>query len=261
MAREVGAHSWDFENAFRNSHANRSSGYRVILAKLTDHQRPGTRYARIVTCDINQTSFEAAEAHPSKAIGNGRHERLFFFVLPVLLLAFAPQVAAKKKADIVYDKNIDFSRYRTYAWVQGFPVVDPTMNQYVIHSVDDVLRRSGLTETKVSEADLVVTYNAARDSDLSVGTALDPTFAATGGIPLSGQSIWQTSSTGGGSTHVRKGSLNFEILDRMANKTIWSGTAKNTISDKPGDQWSQIQKALDDLFHDYPPTTTKRSNR
>jgi hypothetical protein len=176
----------------------------------------------------------------------------------VLLLAFTPQLAAKKKkADIVYDKAVDFSRYKTYAWVQGFPMIDPRMDQYIIHSVDDVLRGSGLTETKVSGADLVVTYNAARDSNLSVGTALDPTFAATGGVPLSGQSVWETSSTGGVSTHVRKGSLNFEILDRKANKTIWSGTAKGTISDKPGDQWGQLQKALDDLFHDYPPTTPK----
>jgi Domain of unknown function (DUF4136) len=174
-------------------------------------------------------------------------------VIAVLVLVFAPQVDAKKKVDIVYDKTVDFSRYKTYAWVQGFPVIDPRIDQYIIHSVDDVLRRSGLTQTKVSEADLVVTYNAARDSDLSVGTALDPTYAATGGVPVSGSSIWQTSGTGGGSTQVHKGSLNFEILDRKANRPIWSGTAKDSVSDKPGDHWSQVQKALDDLFHDYPP--------
>lgn len=209
-------------------------------------------------CDMNQTCFEAAAAHPHKATGSSRHARLFVFVvLPVLLLAFTPELAAKKKAQIVYDKTVDFSRYKTYAWVQGFPMIDPRMDQYIVRSVNDVMRGSGLTETKVSGADLVVTYNAARDSNLSVGTALDPTFAATGGVPVSGHSVWETSSTGGVSTHVRKGSLNFEILDRKTNKTIWSGTAKDTISDKPGDQWSQLQKALDNLFHDYPPTTTK----
>jgi Domain of unknown function (DUF4136) len=186
-----------------------------------------------------------------------RQLRLFFLVLSLLLFAFTPRLAAKKKADIVYDKTIDFSRFKTYAWVQGFPMVDPRMDQYIIHSVDDVMRRSGLTETKVSEADLVVTYNAALDSDLSVGTTLDPTYAATGGVPLSGHSIWQTSNSGGASAQVHKGSLNFEILDRKANKTVWSGTAKRTISDKPGDHLSQVQKALDDLFHDYPPSPTK----
>ena len=207
---------------------------------------------------MNQTCLEDAAAHPYRATLSSRHARLFLFlVLPVLLLAFTPQLAAKKKAHIVYDKTVDFSRYKTYAWVKGFPMIDPRMDQYIIRSVDDALRGSGLTETKVSGADLVITYNAARDSNLSVGTALDPTFAATGGVPLSGHSVWETSNTGGVSTHVRKGSLNFEILDRKANKTIWSGTAKDTISDKPGDQWSQLQKALDDLFHDYPPTATK----
>ena len=205
---------------------------------------------------MNQTCFEAATVHPLKTKGRNWLARGALLVLPVLLFAFTPRLAAKKKADIVYDKTVDFSRYKTYAWVQGFPMIDPRMDQYIVHSVDDVLRRSGLIETKVNEADLVVTYNAARDSDLSVGTALDPTYAATGGIPQSGRSIWQTSSPGGASTHVDKGSLNFEILDRKADRTIWSGTAKGTISDKPGDHWSQVQKALDDLFHDYPPTTT-----
>lgn len=178
-------------------------------------------------------------------------------VVALVLLVFIPQAGAKKKASIVYDKTVDFSHYKTYAWVQGFPVIDPKIDQYIIHSVDDVLRRSGMTETKVSEADLVITYNAARDSDLSVGTALDPTYAATGGVPLSGSSVWVTSSAGGASTHVRKGSLNFEILDRKANRAIWTGTAKDSVSDKPGEHWSQVQKALDDLFHDYPPTSAK----
>jgi hypothetical protein len=208
---------------------------------------------------MNQTCFDAAKAPPYKARGSKWRAGILFLVVAVPLFAFTPPLAAKKKADIVYDKTVDFSRYKTYAWVQGFPMIDPRMDQYIIHSVDDVLRRSGLTETKVSEADLVVTYNAARDSDLSVGTALDPTYAATGGMPVSGQSIWQTSSTGGVSTHVNKGSLNFEILDRKANKAIWSGTAQGTISDKPGDHWSQVQKALDNLFHDYPPTPVSKN--
>lgn len=205
--------------------------------------------------DMNQACFERAEVR-HKASGN-RRVWGGFAGIAMLLLAFTPQLSAKKKADIVYDKSVDFSKYKTYTWVQGIPMIDPRMDQYITHSVDDVLRRSGLTEAKFDQAELVITYNAARDSDLSVGTALDPTFAATGGVPLSGHSIWQTSSAGGVSTHVRKGSLNFEILDRKANKTIWSGTAKGSVSDKPGEHWGQVQKALDDLFHDYPPVPAK----
>jgi len=206
---------------------------------------------------MNQTCVDAGEARPQKPAWSTRNIPVLSIFIPVLLLTVTPQLAAKK-VDIVYDKTVDFSKYKTYAWVRGVPVIDPRIDQYITHSVDDVLRRSGLTQVKVNEADLVITYNAARDSDLSVGTALDPTYAATGGVPLSGSRIWVTSSTGGVSTHVRKGSLNFEILDRKANKPNWSGTAKGTISDKPGDHWSQVQKALDNLFHNYPPTTTSK---
>src|SRR5215469_4085740 len=210
---------------------------------------------------MNQTYGDSIQAHPSQKGWSRRGVRNFFVIVPALVLAFAPQVAAKRKAEIVYDKTVDFSKYKTYAWVQGFPAIDPRMDLYITHSVNDVLQRSGMKEVKVNEADLIITYNAARDSDLSVGTALDPTYAATGGVPLSGSSIWQTSSTGGVSTHVHKGSLNFEILDRKANKPIWSGTAKDSVSDKPGEHLSQVQKALDDLFRDYPPTSSKQGTK
>ena len=210
---------------------------------------------------MNQTCFDAAGRRPHKPAWSAWRVPVLSIVVPGLLLAFTPKLAARKKADIVYDKTVDFSKYKTYAWVRGSPVIDPRIDHYITHSVDDVLRRSALTEVKVNEADLIVTYNAARDSDLSVGTALDPTYAATGGVPPSGSSIWLTSSRGGVSTHVRKGSLNFEILDRKANKPVWTGTAKGTISDKPGDHWSQVQKALDDLFHDYPPAATKQAGK
>jgi hypothetical protein len=210
---------------------------------------------------MNQTCLNAAARRPHQPAWRAWSVRGLSVVVPGLLLALTPQLAAKKKAEIVYDKTVDFSKYKTYAWVQGIPVIDPRIDHYITHSVDDVLGRSALTQVKVNEADLIVTYNAARDSDLSIGTVLDPTYAATGGVSPTGTSIWVTPSSGGVPTHVHKGSLNFEILDRKANKPIWTGTAKGSISDKPGDHWSQVQKALDDLFHDYPPTTTKQAGK
>lgn len=173
-------------------------------------------------------------------------------IFPLLLI---PQLDAQK-VKIEYDKKTDFSKFKTYAWVPGTPVFDPHLDAYIKNSVIDMLRHLGMTEAPVNAADLLVTYHAAIGTDLSVGTAVDPTFAATGGTPMPGHSIWETAG-GAAATHVTKGSLAFEILERAANRPVWTGTAKHTVSDTQHERWKQIQKALDKLFRHFPPSPGK----
>lgn len=175
----------------------------------------------------------------------------FALILVFSLFALVPQLAAQK-VRIQYDKTADFSKLKTYAWVPGTPVFDPKLDAYIKDSVIDVLRRSGMSEAPVNSAELLVTYHAAINTDLSVGTAIDPTYAASGGIARPGSSVWEVG--GGGATHVTKGSLIFEIVNRLTNRPIWTGTAKHTVSDRHGERWDQVQKALDKVFREFPPT-------
>jgi Domain of unknown function (DUF4136) len=170
--------------------------------------------------------------------------------LLVLPLPFVPQLAAQK-IKIEYEKTTDFSKLKTYAWVPGTPVFDPQMDAYIQNRFVEALRRSGMIEAAVNAADVLVTYHAALSTDLNVGTALDPTFAASGGTPIAGHSIWETTATGG--THVTKGSIAFEILDRVAKRPVWIGTAKHTVSDQHHERWNDVEKALDKLLRHFPP--------
>jgi hypothetical protein len=170
---------------------------------------------------------------------------LLSFLLPLVL-----QVEAQK-IKIQYEKTTDFSRFKTYAWIPGTPVFDPHMDTYIQSRFIEELRRSGMIEAPVNAADVLVTYHAAVGTDISVGTALDPTFAASGGIPTAGHSIWETTGTGG--AHVTKGSIAFEILDRVANRPVWIGTAKHTVSDAHHERWKEVEKAIDKLFLRFPP--------
>jgi hypothetical protein len=169
----------------------------------------------------------------------------------VFALLLVPQLDAQK-VKIEYDKTTDFSKFKTFAWVQGTPLFDPELDVYVRNSITDMLRHIGMNEVPLNAADILVTYHAAVGTDISVGTALDPTFAATGGTPMPGHSIWET---GGGAApaHVTKGSLVFEILDRAANRPVWTGVAKHTVKDTQHERSDQIQKALDKLFRSFPP--------
>jgi len=173
----------------------------------------------------------------------------------IFVLLLVPRLDAQK-VKIDYDKTADFSKFKSYAWVQGTPLFDPQLDAYVRDSIIDMLRHMGMTEAPVNQADILVTYHAAIGTDISVGTALDPTYAATGGTPMPGQSIWQTSS-GAAPAHVTKGSLAFEILDRAANRPIWTGIAKDSVKDTQHERQDQLQKVLDKLFRSFPPGPPK----
>lgn len=190
-------------------------------------------------------------------IFNRAETRLIWALLILLLLPGTPLAAQKVKID--YDKTTDFSKFKTYAWVQGTPVMDPRLDTYIKKSLNDMFHHIGMTEASVSAADIVVTYHAAVSTDLSVGTALDPTFAASGGVAVPGHSIWETAG-GAAAAHVNKGGLAFAILDRAANRPIWTGTAQHTVSDKPSERWEQVQKALDKLFRNFPPVPQKNGH-
>jgi len=168
----------------------------------------------------------------------------------LVFLPFVPRLDAQK-IKIDYEKTANFSKFKTFAWVPGTPVFDPQMDTYIHNRLVEVLRQSGMTEAAVNAADVLVTYHAALSTDLNVGTALDPTFAASGGTPIAGHSIWETTATGG--THVTKGSIAFEILDRAAGRPVWIGTAKHTVSDVHHERWNDVEKALDKLLRHFPP--------
>src|SRR5215831_5252345 len=90
----------------------------------------------------------------------------------VFVLLLAPQLDAQK-VKIEYDQATDFSKFKTFAWVQGTPLFDPELDAYVRNSITDMLRHIGMNEVPLNAADILVTYHAAVGTDISVGTALD----------------------------------------------------------------------------------------
>ena len=175
-------------------------------------------------------------------------------LLLLTLLALPATPLAGQKVHVDFDKGTDFSRFKTYAWVRGTPVNNPNMDLYIKSVTTELLRRKGIIETEFSKADSLITYHAAGDSDIAVSGSLDPTFIASGGIPFPNQTVWSGSTGGMPASMVRKGSLGFQILDKGANHVVWTGTAKGTLKDKTPDKLDQIDKILQKLFEQYPPS-------
>lgn len=103
------------------------------------------------------------------------------------LCASSAVVAQKVTSD--YDKATDFSRFRSYAWVAGQAVPAVNVDLYIKMAIDEDLAKKGLHKVESKDADLLVTYNAARDADLNISSFHDPTYTATGGEPMVGNDV------------------------------------------------------------------------
>ncbi len=172
-------------------------------------------------------------------------------------LMTAAAFSAKIKSD--YDKSIDFSSYRTYAWGKNTQPTRVAAGLFISAAINTALESRGLQQANIDEADIVVAYAAAGDQMMSFGV-VDPSYAAIGGQPLPGSTVWTTgtnSPTGG--SFVRKGSLVIDIYDRRQQKLIWTAVATDTIQDKPDKAINQINNMVAEMFSRYPVKSAKMS--
>jgi len=170
-----------------------------------------------------------------------------------LALSTSPVVVAQKVTSD-HDKATDFSTFKTYAWGEGLAVPNPNFDQYIKMIVGQDLERQGLKNVEAKEADVIVAYQWASDTDLNVSSFSDPTYASSGGVPMSGTTMWSSGSAAGSvGSYITKATLAIEIYDRRQGKVVWEAAAKGTVKEKMGYRMKQLQKVLPKLLERYPP--------
>ncbi|MCZ6779415.1 MAG: DUF4136 domain-containing protein, partial [Acidobacteria bacterium] len=85
-------------------------------------------------------------------------------VLP-LLLAVATVALAKTTVD--YDRDADFSKYRTYSWKDGTPVANPLMQERAVEAIDEQLKAKGLKQV-TSGSDVQVIIHASQHQEKQI---------------------------------------------------------------------------------------------
>ncbi len=180
---------------------------------------------------------------------------LFFVVCAMAGLAFA----AKIKSD--FDKNADFTSYKTYAWGKNLEPQRPHANIVLRGAVDYELQERGLQlVNSVEQADLVVRYQVAGDSDMNFGTTVDPTFAMVGGVPWPGATVWYPGfSMSSSGRYIRKGGMVIDIFDRPQKKLIWSASATGALDPSPKKAIEQVNTVVTKMFSSYPVKIKDRS--
>jgi len=186
------------------------------------------------------------------------------FLAPVLLalvLLMFGVVGVVVAQDVRYDfdKNKDFSKYKTYKWVpiKGADQPDELTGKKLTAAVDAELATKGLTKTDSDSADLYLGYQTA------VGTEKQFTSYNTGwgygpgwGGGWYGSGGMSTNTTYGSTSTVYIGQLDLSMYDPVEKQLIWRGNASKTLDPKakPEKKEKNIAKTVKKLLKNFPPT-------
>jgi uncharacterized protein DUF4136 len=161
-----------------------------------------------------------------------------------------------------FDKNQDFSKYKTYKWVpiKGADQPDELTSKKVTGAIDAELAKKGLTKTDADTADLYIGFQTA------IGTEKQFTSYNSGwgygpgwGGGWYGSGGMSTSTTYSSTSTVYIGQLDLSIYDAAQKQIVWRGTATKTLDPKakPEKKEKNIAKAVEKLLKNFPPPIKK----
>jgi hypothetical protein len=156
-----------------------------------------------------------------------------------------------QKVTVERDKDADFSQYKTYAWVTGRDAQRPGVHLTIVSAIEHALDQRGVTKIDdVNKADLLIRYSAIPDVGFNLGAG-DPTYSASGGVPLPGGTPWTSGLGPLPGSASRKGTLLLEMFDRAKHREVWRSSASGTLKSNK-DMLDKIDSGIQKMFAEYP---------
>ena len=180
--------------------------------------------------------------------------RARFLTLVLSLLAVTWAIAQNVQYN--FDKEADFSKYKTYKWVHLKDVaqLDELTEKQLVAALDAELARKGLSKTEADTADLYVGYQVAIKEErqfttYSTGWGYGPGWRAGMG----------STTTYGETSTIHIGELVMDMYDAGKHDLVWRGVATKTLDPKakPEKRQKNIEKAVAKLLKNYPPEKKK----
>jgi len=182
-------------------------------------------------------------------------KRLAFLTVAFLLLGVSAAVAQDVRYD--FDKEKDFSKYKTYKWVaiKDADQPDDLTAKKITSAIDAELATKGLTKTDGDTADLFVGYQTALGKEkeytsYNTGWGYGPGWG--GGWYGGGMA---SSTTYGSTSTVYVGQLDVSFYDPAQKQLVWRGVATKTLDPKakPEKKEKNVAKAVAKLLKNFPP--------
>ena len=154
-------------------------------------------------------------------------------------------ILVAQSISVDFDKSVDFSRFKTYAWVPGTSVPDELNHKRIQRAVEDQLLAKGLAKVDTrSGPDLLVTYHASVDRDLQI-------TGYGGGLPYR----WGGGSLNARAEQIYKGTVVVDLVDAGSRAIVWRATATRDLDlgANAEKRDRNIARTAEKMFKNYPP--------
>jgi hypothetical protein len=186
--------------------------------------------------------------------------KLSLGMIGMLLVASS---ARAQKVETQYDRNADFSGYKTYAWRQERLLTQLSrenqarVKQSLVNAVNAQLQAKGFTQTQSSPS-FYVGYSGGALAKGMAGEGMTPeelahpmtldTWQATI-MPSDVPNVWVT----------MQGTLEFDVIDPKSNRVVWSSILREKLKNNPGQVPKDLDRETAELaqkaFRNFPPKT------
>ena len=181
------------------------------------------------------------------------------FSLGALLALMIASGAFGQDVRYNFDKNTDFSKLKTYKWVEikGAQQVDSLTDKQIKDAVDAGLAQKGLTKVE-DNADVFVGYQTAIGTEKQF-TSYNTDWGYGGGWYRGGWYGPSGGMTTGSTSTIYTGQLVLDMYDPPDHDLIWRGVASRTLDPKakPEKREKNLNKAVAKLLKKYPPEVKK----
>lgn len=176
--------------------------------------------------------------------------------LSLVLVAGLCTAAHAQKINVVYDKQLNFVQFKTFAWAPHGAIAHPMLAANAVGAIEQELKARGLQKVNINDSPgLIIQIYGSIDQD-STFYSNDPLYNATGGIPpfdpsFSGSLL--TGMYGNTTVTIHKGQLVVDLIDAANKKLVWRGMSQQNLAMHNKNKLiDQVNNTIAKLFKQYP---------
>src|ERR1700745_1886626 len=179
-----------------------------------------------------------------------RSKNAFISFAMVALLASA-SFAQNVKTD--YDRNADFSQYKTYSWEQ-VKTQDPLNVDRIKNAVNAELAAKGWTQVD-SGGDVSIMAMEITHNQQTLNTFYDGFGGGWGWRRFGGGGFGEATTT---TETYKVGTIVGDLFDTKTKQLIWRGAESDTLSNNSDKNIKNLDKGVEKMFKKFPPGSSNK---
>jgi hypothetical protein len=175
---------------------------------------------------------------------------------PVVVLTTGATTMAAPTSNRDFDRNTDFTKYKTYTWVVSkTQATSPAVDQAIHDAVDKGLATHGYKKADGKTPDFYVTYHLTGDkpdahhyTDWNMNAASAASTGYYQGWPNNPETYRMLDQA-------HAGTLVLDVVESGRNALVWRGVAASAFDEKAKDGAGKATVAANRLVGTFPPPT------